>query len=206
MVKQERAVRTRETLIRCAAEAFDREGFSVASLSSISRRASVSNGALHFHFESKVALADTVEREALTRLQAITDMGPPVGTGQVQLLMDATQRLTGALRQDVVLRAGFALNGETARLVRVDLREHWRRWVGETVARAEAEGELSPGVAALDVVTAVVAVTAGLEVLGVRDAEWLSPATVGRFWRLMLPTFTPRAAVRGIEAGGARPP
>ena len=55
MVKQERALRTREALIESAAEVFDREGFSVASLTAISSRAGVSNGALHFHFASKAA-------------------------------------------------------------------------------------------------------------------------------------------------------
>lgn len=79
MVKQERAARTRETLIRSAAQIFDREGFSVASLTGISSLAGVSNGALHFHFASKAALADAVEAAALIRLLAVTDVGPPPG-------------------------------------------------------------------------------------------------------------------------------
>lgn len=64
MVKQERAARTRRTLIRAAAEVFAREGFAPASLTTISRQAGVSNGALHFHFTSKNALAQAVEEEA----------------------------------------------------------------------------------------------------------------------------------------------
>ncbi|WP_432088423.1 MULTISPECIES: ScbR family autoregulator-binding transcription factor [unclassified Streptomyces] len=204
MVKQERAARTRETLIRSAAEVFDREGFSAASLSVISSRAGVSNGALHFHFENKAALADVVEAEALIRLRAVSDAGPPAGAGRVQLLVDATQGLAAALRRDVVLRAGFSLNGEPVRTVRVDLREHWRRWVEEAVKHAESEGELRPEVAAQDVVTAVVAATVGFEVLGVRDAEWLSTATVGRFWRLLLPTLVPKAALSDVKVEGTR--
>ncbi|MFE6461266.1 ScbR family autoregulator-binding transcription factor [Streptomyces cinereoruber] len=205
MVKQERAARTRETLIRSAAEVFDREGFSASSLSQISSLAGVSNGALHFHFENKAALADAVEAEALDRLRVVTGVGPPVGAGRVQFLVDATQGLAGALRRDVVLRAGFALSGGPVRPVRTGLREHWRSWVEEAVKHAEEEGELRPEAAAQDAVTAVVAATVGFEVLGVRDAQWLSAAAVGRFWRLLLPTLVPEGALHGVRVEGARP-
>ncbi|MFD7627257.1 ScbR family autoregulator-binding transcription factor [Streptomyces sp. NPDC059851] len=206
MVKQERAARTRETLIRSAAEVFDREGFSRASLTAISSLAGVSNGALHFHFASKAALADVVEATALTKLLALTHTQPPAGkASHVQLVVDVTHRLAHALRDDVVLRTGFALGGEPSRPVRVGLREHWRCWVAQALERAEAEGELRTEVAPQDVVTAVVAATAGFEVLGVRDAMWLSATTVSRFWRLLLPAVAPAALLTGLQAGGTRP-
>lgn len=145
MAKQERAVRTRDTLIRSAAEVFDRDGISTASLTAISSRAGVSNGALHFHFASKAALVDVVEEVALTRLLAVTSSTLPLGASHVQLLVDVTHALADALRGDVVLRVGFALSGETSRARRVDLRERWRCWVEETLQQAEAEGELCRG-------------------------------------------------------------
>lgn len=79
MAKQERAVRTRESLIRSAAETFYREGFAVASLSVISAQAGVSSGALHFHFASKAALADAVETAALDRLRIIAQVASRQG-------------------------------------------------------------------------------------------------------------------------------
>ncbi|WP_406187920.1 ScbR family autoregulator-binding transcription factor [Streptomyces sp. NBC_01006] len=210
MVKQERAARTRETLIRSAAETFDRDGFSVASLTAISSLAGVSNGALHFHFPSKAALANAVEEAALTRLLELTGDARadaeggelPAGASRVQLLVDVTHGLAGALRADPVLRAGFALSGELSRPRPGDLRERWRRWVEETLRQAEAEGELRPEAAAGDVVTAVVAATVGFEVLAVRDGVWLSAATVTRFWRLLLPTLVPADRLAGFEAAG----
>lgn len=206
MVKQERAARTRETLIRSAAEVFDREGFSTASLTAISSRAGVSNGALHFHFASKAILVDVVEEAAVTRLLSVTNGALPFRGSRVQLLVDVTHALTEALRGDVVLRVGFALSGETSRPPRMDLRRHWRCWVEETLRQAEAEGELRRGTAVQDVVTAVVATTVGFEVLGVRDSAWLSESTVMRFWRLLLPTLVPAARLDAIEAGGTRRP
>ncbi|MFJ3203712.1 ScbR family autoregulator-binding transcription factor [Streptomyces sp. NPDC086989] len=205
MVKQERAARTRETLIRSAAETFDRDGFSVASLTAISSLAGVSNGALHFHFPSKAALANAVEEAALVRLLALAGDVPSAGDGRrVQLLIDVTHRLAAALRADPVLRAGFALSGELPRPRRGDLRGRWRGWVEETLQQAEAEGELRPEAAAGDVVTAVVAATVGFEVLGARDGVWLSAATVTRFWRLLLPTLVPADRLGGFEAAGSR--
>ncbi|MFJ5999401.1 ScbR family autoregulator-binding transcription factor [Streptomyces sp. NPDC092370] len=206
MVKQERAARTRETLIRSAAEVFGREGFSRASLTAISSLAGVSNGALHFHFESKAALADVVEAEALARLLALTRTEPAAGASHVQLLVDVTHRLADELRGDVVLRTGFALGGEPSRPARTGLREHWRCWVEKELERAEAQGELRTEVRAQDVVTTVVAATVGLERLGVREAMWLSAATVSRVWRLLLPAVAPAALLADLEAGGTGPP
>lgn len=72
MAKQERAARTRETLIRAAAEVFSEQGFVTASIAAISRRAGVSAGGLHFHFESKTALARAVEDRASQAVRRIT--------------------------------------------------------------------------------------------------------------------------------------
>ncbi|MET9963655.1 ScbR family autoregulator-binding transcription factor [Streptomyces sp. NPDC006326] len=206
MVKQERAARTRETLIRSAAEIIDREGFAVASLTAISSLAGVSNGALHFHFASKAALADAVEGAALSRLFAVTGAALPPGASRVQLLVDATHGLARALRGDVVLRAGFELSVEAARPAQTDLSRCWKRWVEDVLDRAAAEGELHPAVDAQDGAAAVVAATVGFEVLGARDAVWLSAATVTRFWRLLLPTLVRPGLLGELRAEGTAGP
>ncbi len=194
MVKQERAARTRQALILSAAEVFDREGFTVASLTAISSQAGVSNGALHFHFASKAELAFAVETVALHRLAALT-MG---GGGAVahngvtrisslQMLVNATHALARSLAEDVVLRAGFELSGSGARDAEQNLRRHWRQWVEQVLERAHGAGELEATVAAQDVMAAVVAATVGFEVLGNEDPLWLSASTLTRFWQLLLP-------------------
>jgi AcrR family transcriptional regulator len=48
--KQERAVQTRESLLRAAAEVFDEYGYSGASINRILKRAGLTAGALYFHF------------------------------------------------------------------------------------------------------------------------------------------------------------
>ncbi|MET9857280.1 ScbR family autoregulator-binding transcription factor [Streptomyces sp. NPDC006450] len=203
MAKQERAVRTRESLIRSAAEIFDREGFTVASLAMISTQAGVSSGALHFHFASKAALAEAVESAALDRLRIIAGVASREGAGRLQYLVDVTHGLALGLRRDVVLRAGFGLGGEAGRVTPGDLREHWRQWVEQAVAEAEKAGELRPGVAPEDAVTAVVAATVGFEVLGSREEAWLAPRTIARFWELLLPALAAGDRLAALEPEGS---
>lgn len=192
MAKQERAVRTRQSLIQSAAEVFAREGYAAASLAHISRRAGVSNGALHFHFGTKRDLARAVEEEAERRLRAITEGVPTDGArgGALQSLVDATHALMSRLAEDVVVRAGFELGGEPALGATAEVRRYWQKWVEDMLERAEGEGGLADGVTPERVAPAIVAATVGFEVLGGRDRGWLSGQRIGAFWELVLPQLT----------------
>ncbi|MFD7456458.1 MULTISPECIES: ScbR family autoregulator-binding transcription factor [unclassified Streptomyces] len=200
MAKQERAIRTRNALIDAAAELFDRDGFEVASLATISAKAGVSSGALHFHFANKAALLDAVVGVAGERLRWITRQRDALS---LQVLIDASHDLVQGLAQDVVLRAGFALGSHPERSEHTrDLRREWQSWVEATVERAAREGALMPGVVTGDLSAAVVAVAAGLEALGGRDHRWLERATLTRIWTLLLPRVVGPAARDLFVAAG----
>ncbi|MER7786180.1 ScbR family autoregulator-binding transcription factor [Streptomyces albidoflavus] len=193
MARQERALRTREALIRAGAEHFARDGFVAASLSTISRSAGVSNGALHFHFENKRALAQAVGEHARRTLRLVVEEAWAGGTHALPVLVEATFGLVRRLADDVVLRAGFEL-GAPAEGGGSSLRQEWRWRVDEMVGLAEAEGWIAPGARAEDVVTAVVAATVGFESMGREDRAWLSGDTVRGFWDLLLPRLTDQPA------------
>ena len=182
MVKQERAVRTRRALIRAGAEAFATEGFVTASLTAISRRAGVSTGALHFHFESKKALARAVEHEAAQAVGRITREAVELDGGALESVMTATHALMGRIADDLVVRAGFALSDDLDPGEEVSARQKWQRWIEETVQRAERDGQLTEGVSAQAAAAALVAVTVGLEVLGRADPAWLAAERVAAVW------------------------
>lgn len=221
MAKQERAARTREALVRAAAEVFAEEGFATASIAVISRRAEVSAGGLHFHFASKTALAQAVEDRAARALRGITaDAGaalPPCagagavrGTGagagaggRLQVLVDATHALMDLLARDVVVRAGFGLCSDPSWRGGTDLRRQWRLWVEEVVAGASREGSLAGELPAQDAARAVVAATVGLQALGAGEREWLTPNALTRFWRLMLPRLASDAALGALMPQGS---
>ncbi|MFD7033207.1 ScbR family autoregulator-binding transcription factor [Streptomyces sp. NPDC059917] len=206
MVKQERAARTRETLVRCAAEVFSEEGFGTASIAMISKRAGVSAGGLHFHFESKTALAGAVEGRAVEALRRITS-GRPGGAAELaanalQVLVDSTHELMALLAEDVVVRAGFGLCADVSRGSGVDLRRQWQVWVDEVVRSAACGGALAEGVLPKDAANAVVASMVGLEVLGAEERDWVSRETLTRFWTLMLPRLATQGALGGLVAEG----
>ncbi|WP_370413267.1 ScbR family autoregulator-binding transcription factor [Streptomyces fradiae] len=202
MARQERAIRTRNALVESAAVLFDRDGYEVASLATISARAGVSSGALHFHFPSKAALADAVVAAAGDRLLRITREREAL---PLQTLIDASHELVQGLGSDAVLRAGFALSAapERTRTDR-DLRRRWREWVEGIVVRSERAGLLAPDVTAGDVAAAVVAVAAGHEALGHQDPRWLERAPLTRFWAFLLPRVVGAARVGLFVAAGDR--
>ncbi|MFF4911081.1 ScbR family autoregulator-binding transcription factor [Streptomyces sp. NPDC001260] len=203
MVKQERAARTRQALVRAAAEVFAQDGFVMASLSSISKKAGVSNGALHFHFESKQALARAVEDEAAAVVRTIAGPARTGGPDPLQRLIDATHALMGRLDQDVVVRAGFELGtGSPRRDNALDLRGQWQTWVVGVLKDAEREGVLAEGVSAADASVAVVAATVGFEQLGAEDRTWMSAATLVQFWNLLLPRLASTESLRGLVSSG----
>ncbi len=203
MVKQERALRTREALITSAATVFDRDGFSVASLNAISSLAGVSSGALHFHFVNKAALADSVEQAAAERLDRIVTAHEGVAGSSLQLLVDASHELAHLLTEDVVLRAGFELSREQVRGGSQGLHHQWHEWVGAALKRADGEGLLNE-VAPETVAASVVAATTGFEVLGTQDPQWLSHGTITRFWQLLLPRLAAPAVLADLAPGGSR--
>ncbi|MFI9155899.1 ScbR family autoregulator-binding transcription factor [Streptomyces sp. NPDC053367] len=205
MVKQERAVRTRRALVRAGAEVFAREGFVAASLSAISRQAGVSNGALHFHFESKRALAEAVESEALDVVRQVVREAATREVRPLAVLVEATYGLVGRLADDVVVRAGFVLGSDPGRGAMPAPRREWQRWVEETMRRAGREGWLARGVSPEDAAAAVVAATTGFQVLGGEQRTWLSRERVAGFWDLLLPRLTEHARGRttvGLHTGG----
>ncbi|WP_406415619.1 TetR family transcriptional regulator [Streptomyces sp. NBC_00873] len=206
MVKQERAARTRRSLIQAAAEVFAEVGFVHASLGAISKRAGVSNGALYFHFANKSMLAEAVEAEATETVRRLTEGARARQGDSLQSVVDATHELMGTLAQDVVVRGGFELAGDIARRAKSPLRKEWQRWVEDSLRRAERSGGLADGVSWVDAARVIVAATTGLEVLGGRDASWLSRQNLTRFWELLLPRLTDQRALNTLVCSGSRPP
>ncbi|MFF5499783.1 ScbR family autoregulator-binding transcription factor [Streptomyces aquilus] len=204
MVKQERAARTRQALIQAAAAVFAEEGFVTASLSTISGRAGVSNGALHFHFANKSMLADAVEAAAAEAVRRITEAAQARQGTSLQVVVDATHELMNGLAHDIVLRGGFELAGDSARRGESNLRAHWQRWVEDTLRRAQDEGSLAEGVSWADAAQIIVAVTAGFEVLSGDDSSWLSPQNITRFWEVVLPSLADRRNLKGLVSAGSK--
>jgi AcrR family transcriptional regulator len=187
MTRQERAVRTREALLRAAAEVFAADGYTLASLPAISGLAGVSTGALHFHFASKDSLAGEVEAVATRSLERLVERRRASVDTPLQLLVGATLDLAGAVGGDIVLRAGFRLGGDPSRKKGEGPGHWWSDWVHALLREAREAGELADGVSPEGAAAAVVATTVGFGMLGSSGRLGLSPQLVEQFWALVLP-------------------
>ncbi|CAM5549160.1 A-factor receptor protein [Streptomyces alboniger] len=208
MAQQDRAQRTRDALIGAAAEMFDRYGFTLASLSTISAHAGVSKGALHFHFANKDALAEAVGHTAAQRLAGITDRGAgPLPGGALQLLIDATHDLTRGLGEDAVLRVGFGAGRMLGPSGASGGPRHlWKSWVGAALRRAAGEGTVTRNVPADAVTATLVAATLGLAALdrprSPRPSHPVAGTTVTALWNLLLPRLATDGVAQQLVASG----
>lgn len=187
MVKQVRAARTRQALVRAAAEIFAADGYAMASLPAISRRAGVSAGALHFHFASKDALAREVEGAAAEQVQKMAEQARSSCGTVLESLVHTTCRLLVAMAADPVVRAGFKLGSDPSRKNGSGVLAWWRTWVCDLVVEAREAGELADDVSPEGAAAAIIAATVGFEALGSSDRDWLSEERAAEFWAFILP-------------------
>ncbi|MFE4513137.1 ScbR family autoregulator-binding transcription factor [Kitasatospora sp. NPDC056783] len=198
--KQERAERTRRSIVLGAATVFDRVGYERASLASICEAAGVTKGAFAFHFASKAELAHAVQQLACdeSRRKLVALRRPEASA--LQELVDMTGLLTELLHTDPVTRAGarLAREFETLRDPSVDCHLCWLELFWHTYQRAEADGSALPGTCARTVAALVWMATIGVDALArsqpaftdpdgaapVKNSpqEWLT-----RIWRVVLP-------------------
>ncbi|TLS43773.1 TetR/AcrR family transcriptional regulator [Streptomyces montanus] len=143
MVKQERAARTRRSLVLAAAEEFDRGGYEGATLNRICQAAGISVGALSFHFRTKDALADAVQEEGMSLTRDVVRQVAAIDRPPLQAAVAVTTELAGLLEESTLVRA-------TARLAveRTDVAKTWASaWVPtvEYLLREAKHNGLRPG-------------------------------------------------------------
>ncbi|MEU6062833.1 ScbR family autoregulator-binding transcription factor [Streptomyces sp. NPDC047097] len=202
MSRQLKSERTRHALIRSAAQSFDQFGYIPAKLATISAGAGVSTGALHFHFETKAAMAAAVEAEASRALHALSRGVQRKNPQALQALIDATHVLARQLRQDVVVRAGFRLNSGALQRSELDLRRQWLDCVREMLRRARMQDAVAPGTSLEDLAAVIVGATVGFEVLGRHSESWLSAQSVTGLWRTLLPCLAAADVLDRLNPSG----
>ncbi|MGW2210790.1 TetR family transcriptional regulator [Streptomyces sp. NPDC001781] len=161
MVKQERAMRTREALVRAAASEFDRAGYEGTSLSRISKSVGVSIGAVTFHFSSKSDLADAVQQagRSVTRTAVEGVLTEP--RSALRVVVDLTLILAQLMEREPSVRAAIRLSRE--RPDAVPWSEVWLPTVRRLLDEAHETGQLRAAALPADVTTLVEYLTSGAE-------------------------------------------
>lgn len=203
--KQERAIRTREVIMRAAAEVFAERGFAGASVSSITKQAGMTLGAMYFHFKSKEALAREIVRDQPGRVR------PPKESEGLQHAVDITLSWACQLLDDPVLLAGARLVMDQEAFVDPDGDNSFQQWMqvlADDLRAARDRGELRRHVDPEAVAQLVVDACTGAQMhaqltSGRRDL----PERIADIWRCLLPGLvTPKVAERielGVERGRA---
>ncbi|WP_206506327.1 TetR/AcrR family transcriptional regulator [Streptomyces chrestomyceticus] len=214
MARQDRAERTRRTLLRAAADEIAEKGYAGASMSRISTAADVTIGGLTFHFPSKAALAEAVRESgctltcaALSSLMTASRSPKAVARGELRRVVTFTRTLARLLEEEPSVRAAARLawdfpdDGDTWYAM-------WLPSLGELVERARPD---FTGWTTAEAVTATaVSVVTGAEFAartGVPRgvASGLSPTEhVDRVWGLVLGARPP-LLVGGDEYPETRP-
>jgi TetR/AcrR family transcriptional regulator len=179
-------VERREQILVAAAEEFDRVGFAGATIAGIARAAGVSQGTLHFHFPTKLALALGVIGEQNARTFDVvshTDSSPVAG------LIGASHGIADLLRTDPIVRAGIRLSLERGEFQTATL-SFYEQWIGGIVdvfRLAVASGELRTDLTAEQLGSTVVPYFTGVQLVSdVRTRRTDLMAAVATMWRVVI--------------------
>ncbi|MFE9703348.1 ScbR family autoregulator-binding transcription factor [Streptomyces sp. NPDC005930] len=194
--KQERAVRTREVILRAAAAVFDECGYTGASISKIMNRSGVTQGGMYFHFKSKEALAHAVMASQQEFVQL------PAGRDGLQRLIDITFHIAGELADNVLFRASVRLAVEQGELGIHDdtAYQEWAELFHTQLVAAQRDGELYEDVDVREFATVLVGAYTGTQIFSnaATHREDL-PQRVAALWRYLLPALTDAQTRRGLR-------
>jgi AcrR family transcriptional regulator len=206
VTKQSKSENTRLHLVRSAAELFDRNGFSGATLEDVSRSAGVTKGAFYFHFSSKDELGGAIQAEACALLRAaVHRMSSRVPA--TQALVDLTHELAWWLGNEPLVRASFRTTRECGHRGEpfLDFYGEWLAAIETLLLTAERAGELRADVDIAEVTTLVLAVSSGLEMVwwsGIRHGD--IGAAVAALWRTVLPGIATPGALASVRPEGTQ--
>ncbi|MDG3010272.1 TetR/AcrR family transcriptional regulator [Rhodococcus sp. D2-41] len=142
--KEPRAETTRRAILDSAADEFSRRGYSRVNISDIVAGAQVSKGALHFHFPSKLELAEAVidEKRRLFR-EAVAETFTRRLSG-LESVMDIFFATGRRFVENRMVQAGVRLTVEIGRDTDVlrDSQAEWTGVLGGLIERATVEGDV----------------------------------------------------------------
>ncbi|MGW4033980.1 ScbR family autoregulator-binding transcription factor [Streptomyces sp. NPDC004838] len=161
MVKQDRAIRTRQSILAAAAKVFEERGYQASTITEILAAAGVTKGALYFHFQSKEHLAQGVLAEQDQRLTI------PARTCKVQEIVDTVALHAYRLQTDPMVRAGvrLSLDQQATDLDRSGPFLRWSDFIRAFLDKAQEQGELLPHVVTAETSDVLVGSFAGVQAM-----------------------------------------
>ncbi|MER7181896.1 ScbR family autoregulator-binding transcription factor [Streptomyces hyaluromycini] len=163
--KQERAWRTRAHILLMAAELFAERGYATVTLQDVAERASMTKGAVYFHYKNKEELAVAVVQEHYARWPLLLQEATSRQLPPYETLVAVLDGVTHAFRDDIVVQAGARLQVERS-LINGDLPEPyvgWEDYLTNLVEEIDKAGELRPGITPRGAARVLVAAFFGMQ-------------------------------------------
>jgi AcrR family transcriptional regulator len=136
--KQDRAIRTRRTILLAAAKVFEERGYQATTITEILKTAGVTKGALYFHFQSKDDVAQGVLHGQDQQLAV------PERSCKTQEVVDTVALQAYRMQTDPMVRAGarLALDQQAIDLDRRGPFLRWSEVIGDLLEQGKERGEL----------------------------------------------------------------
>ncbi|MFJ5306788.1 ScbR family autoregulator-binding transcription factor [Streptomyces sp. NPDC088350] len=194
--KQDRAIRTRQTILVAAASVFEERGYQAATISEILTTANVTKGALYFHFKSKEQLAQGV---LAGQDQGLTVPDRPCKT---QELVDTSMLHAYRLQTDPMVRAGvrLTLDQRADGLDRTGPFHRWTSIVTDCLNKAQKQGELLPHVNPAETAEVLVGAFAGVQAMSQATTAYQNlPHTISVLLRHTLPSIVHSSVLTSLD-------
>lgn len=111
-LKQERAIRTRRTILDAAAEVFAQDGYPSVTIKDIADGAQMTKGAVYFHFANKEAVAVAVTEEFYRRLNELVSPALDGDRSSPHTVVEVLLHTARGFRDDTYIKAGARLQIE----------------------------------------------------------------------------------------------
>ncbi|ARP74240.1 TetR family transcriptional regulator [Streptomyces pluripotens] len=148
-----------------AAELFAERGYATVTLQDVAERASMTKGAVYFHYKNKEDLAVAVVQEHYARWPVLLEEVSSRELPPYEALVAVLDRVTEAFRDDVVVQAGARLQIERS-LIDADLPKPYIGWEDYLTGLVEAirkTGELRAGVTPSSAARVIVSAFFGMQ-------------------------------------------
>ncbi|MFJ9629571.1 ScbR family autoregulator-binding transcription factor [Streptomyces sp. NPDC091280] len=193
--KQDRAIRTRRTILVAAASVFEERGYQAATISEILTTAQVTKGALYFHFKSKEELAEGV-------LAGRDEFAVPDRPCKTQELVDTVMLHSYHLQTDPMVRAAARLTLDQ-RADGVDRTGPFHHWTGVTTGlldKARDQGELLPHVNPVETAEILVGSFAGVQAMSQATTAYQTlPHSASALLRHILPSVVHSSVLTSLD-------
>ncbi|MEE1930420.1 ScbR family autoregulator-binding transcription factor [Streptomyces sp. TRM 70351] len=199
MAKQERAIRTRRTVLEAAAKVFGARGYEATTIAEIIEQAGVTKGALYFHFPSKRALADAITSNQTMGVTNVPDGSP------LQWVIDLCHSVAYGLQKDPLLQAGTRIAVET--LFDDSPMNPFRAWADvltTSLREGQRQGEVLPHVDPRRTAELIVGSYTGVQLFSMAKTNRADlRERITELWQHLLPAVANPAVIPRLRCEGS---